>query len=121
MEIGSSVETVRNIATHQAVRGVQLLFLAPGKIRQMLFGQARSFSPNFSQAACRRQQTTLQTQCISWQACFPAENRLIDQSLGGAPNSATVGWAGSSLENVSIKKKFVVRRGKKRTPKQEKS
>lgn len=38
LEIGSAVETVKNIATHQAVGTVQLLFLAPGKTRQMPFG-----------------------------------------------------------------------------------
>lgn len=77
-------------------------------------------SPNFSQAACRLQQATLQTQCILWQACFPAKNRVGDQSLGGAPNSATVGWAGSALEYIGIKNQFVVRRGKKKKE-QEKS
>lgn len=71
-------------------------------------------SPNFSQAACRLQQATLQTQCILWQACFPAKNRLGDQSLGSAPNSATVGWAGSALEYIGIKNQFVVRRKKKK-------
>lgn len=38
LEIGSAVEMVENIATHQAVGRVQLLFMAPGKTRQMPFG-----------------------------------------------------------------------------------
>lgn len=76
-------------------------------------GQVRSFPPNFSQAACRLQQTTRQTQYISWQACFPAKNGLGGQSLGGAPNSATVDWAASSLEHISVEKQFVVRRENK--------
>lgn len=38
LEIGSTVETVKTIATHQAMGSIQLLFLAPGKTRQMSFG-----------------------------------------------------------------------------------
>jgi len=97
-----------------------LLFLALGKTRQMLLGQARSFSPNFSQAACRLGQTTLQTQGISWQACFPVKNRLGDQSLGGAPNNAAVSWAGSSFQYIGIKNQFVVRRRGEKKEEQEK-
>lgn len=38
LETGIAVETVQNISTHQAVGRVQLLFVAPGKTRQMPFG-----------------------------------------------------------------------------------
>lgn len=68
-ETGSAVEAVsvvRKIATHPAVGGGQVVFLAPGRMRQMRFGQATSFSPDFYQAASSLQQTTLQTRCISW-------------------------------------------------------
>lgn len=113
LETGSAVETVRHIATHQAVHEVQLQFVAPGKTRQIPLGQVRSFPPNFSQAACGLQQTTWQTQCISRRACFPAKNGLGDQSLGGVPNSATADWAASCLEYIRVKKQFVLRRENK--------